>query len=322
MEPRTVETSRSTKTDEHHNQSSSSSQDKWEKVFDKFGPPKTFGRQNFQQDFRPQVSGDTNGTSRGLEQHQSNETEGSNFSVVSNEASTTPKPLLSNSSKSELTTPHILYPTDVKVKEKSKAEKTLENNARQEAQKRAMEEKAAAVEAGKVNKALKESCAETCLGSALKGSDLTALIASSVAKTTGSALLSVLLSKQADPHDFKWYKDTEFGNSLKFLLADKKEDQIEALYVIQAHFHKLNFPKVEIKGVSRNLIDVVFQALYKVEIIDDLSFLDWVEDDNDEVPGKLNAVVQTTQFISFLRESDVQSEDEDDEVDAPREIVD
>ena len=70
----------------------------------------------------------------------------------------------------------------------------------------------------------------------------------------------------------------------------------------------------------------MFQVMYTNEIIDNEGFGAWSEDDNDEIPGKLNAVVQTTNFISMLSEVDDEEGEEDEEeeefeVDATRETI-
>lgn len=129
-----------------------------------------------------------------------------------------------------------------------------------------------------------------------------------------------------------WCKESEYGHALKALLtggtsSDRRKKQLAVLYAVQSYCAAKNFPVMWVAGkdkkvVQKKLINSLFLALYAGEIVDEDTFLYWAdEDETDVVPGKLTAVVQTSEFITMLREREEEEEDEDDEVDAPREIV-
>ena len=49
-------------------------------------------------------------------------------------------------------------------------------------------------------------------------------------------------------------------------------------------------------------------------MLPDVAILAWKDDLNeDDVPGKMSAVVQSSQFCAFLEEEDEESEEEDEE---------
>jgi hypothetical protein len=160
-----------------------------------------------------------------------------------------------------------------------------------------------------------------------------------------SAVLPVLQLDQttsttaAQPAAMNWCKSTEFGHALKALSAgtkssERRKQQLAIIYAVQAYCAERNFPVMWVAGkaekgqapkvVQKKLVNTLFMTLYAAELVDDDTFLYWAdEDETDVVPGKTTAVVQTTEFITMLRERDDEEgeEDEDDEVDAPREIV-
>ena len=171
--------------------------------------------------------------------------------------------------------------------------------------------------------------AEDIVAKGIKGSALVKHIEGMETKPQPASLVSVLLSKITDPTASpaaacKWCEKAEYGEALATLNEGSTLKQLFCLYEVQKYFDSIKFPKIEIKGEKKNLIEVVFQVMYTNEIIDNDGFGAWSEDDNEEIPGKLNAVVQTTNFISMLDavdEEEDEEEYEDDEVDAVRETL-
>jgi hypothetical protein len=85
---------------------------------------------------------------------------------------------------------------------------------------------------------------------------------------------------------------------------------------VQSHCHKLKFPRVEVKDKQLHLIDVTFRMLFSSEVVDAAGLSAWSDDENPlDVPGRTDAIVQTTEFIAWLNEPDADDfeEDEDDE---------
>jgi uncharacterized protein YcgL (UPF0745 family) len=141
----------------------------------------------------------------------------------------------------------------------------------------------------------------------------------------------------ANPAAVNWCKDSEFGHALKTLstsnnTGSRRKQQLAVLYAVQSYCAEKNFPVMWVaskaekgqdrKVVQKKLINSLFMTLYAAELVDEETYLYWAdEDETDVVPGKLTAVVQTSEFITMLRERSDEEEDEDDEVDAPRETV-
>ena len=96
------------------------------------------------------------------------------------------------------------------------------------------------------------------------------------------------------------------------------------MYTAQRYCAEHKFPKVDIKGKSTPLIQLLFTVLYKYEIVNESGFLKWSNDDNEDIPGRIEAVIATTEFMQIILEEDEEEEEEDEdaeveEIDAPRE---
>ena len=62
------------------------------------------------------------------------------------------------------------------------------------------------------------------------------------------------------------------------------------------------------------MIDVLFRYLYQFEIVDVNGFNKWFDDDNDDnIVGRNNALVQATTFMNWLNEEDEEEGDESEE---------
>jgi hypothetical protein len=158
------------------------------------------------------------------------------------------------------------------------------------------------------------------IGTGLKGDDLCSYIEKLEVIPTGSVLVSEVLLNLEDPLSTAWCRKSEYGSAIAMLVSGNTKAQIRALNEIQLYCNKLKFPKVDYaKSVSRWLIEVVFELCYTQEVMDHEGFIAWSED-NAEVPGKINAIVQTTNFIRLLSEHDFdddENENEEEEIDAP-----
>jgi len=127
-----------------------------------------------------------------------------------------------------------------------------------------------------------------------------------------------------------WFTANDYGDLLKYEVTAKYDPKqsktldahVDALYGVQEFCASKKFPKVEVKGKERRLIEVIFSVLSLANIIDVDALIGWADDvrDRDDVPGRVDAIVQTTNFIASLREND-EEEEADDEVDAPRDFV-
>lgn len=205
----------------------------------------------------------------------------------------------------------------------AKAAKAAERAAREESERLARAEKDAAFELEKAQLLAINEAAVAAVATDLKSAELTTFIIAQDVKTSAPALLTAVLNRNADmAPSLSWCTSAEYAPALKHLMGKKISEQVKLLYAFQAYCHRLKFPKIEVKGAPRNLFEVVFQLLYKNEIIDEAAFLAWAEDEDDTIGGKVTAVVQTTTFIALLRDCEDDDEEyEDDEVDAPSTVI-
>jgi len=159
------------------------------------------------------------------------------------------------------------------------------------------------------------------LDTGLKGTALSEYIASLQTKPSGSVFLYTLLQRQTEGN-VKWLSAGEYSPALKYLGSSDSSNQVELLHEVEKYCGKYKFPKIEIKGNPRSLLEVIFQLLYKDEVVSDNSFLQWLDEDSD-ITGHTTAIVQTTNFMNLFRDDDDGNydEDEEDEVDAPREVI-
>ena len=204
----------------------------------------------------------------------------------------------------------------------AKAALRLEKERAEKEKKEALlkaKEQAAQEEKDRRERALK--AAEGAVKSQLKGEELVAFLQDTPAlgqDITAGALASTVLSQLEDPSSIKWLSAAEYGAALVFLTKDRgASSQVELLYAVQTHCHANKFPKVESKGKTLRLIDVIFRLLYAGELVDVSGFTAWTEDDNEvlQAPGKLDAIVQTTEFIAWLNEPEVEDFEDEEEGD-------
>lgn len=287
------------------------SNDKWSKVFSKFG-----GKGEPSQPARLQVQqGSATTVSNEFSQLSVNENEPSSSKVNRYKQEN----LIAASSTSDSNSfTHV----DVS--------KTLSKKAlREEAEKKAKSERIAALEIQRLENesiALKKAkmvdIAKSVVSTNKKGTELQSYIENSPEKPTASAIITVTIANNVPAVgniNYSWLNDSEYGLAIKYLLKEDSTEQVAILFSVQEYCHSIKFPKVMIKEKQRNLIEVIFQILYRNEIVDEKSFLSWVEDDSDSA-GRTNAIVQTTSFISVFNEKDEEFNDDED-VDADREVV-
>jgi len=233
--------------------------------------------------------------------------------------SSAPMPLLPQKTEEELKAE-----ADAKAaKANKKAQREEAERKEKEAKEAAAAAKAAAIAAQKEADEKAVKIAASSLASGNKGDALAEYLSGLSEKPTGAALVGEILAKNSDPNSLKWCGLGEYGSAVKSLIQGQPKEQMRVIYAIQVHCNKHSFPKIDVKGTKRCLIDLIFQLLYKNEVIDDSGFLAWADDDT-EVPGRVTAIVQTTEFMRILTDVEVEEYDEDaeeEEIDAPREIV-
>lgn len=221
--------------------------------------------------------------------------------------------------------------TGTKALSETDIKKAAKAAARIEADRKLKEEKAAkeaAIKAAKEAEKLElESnlfIADSIINSGKQGDDLVKHIQSLETSTSASALITKILLKVTEATDLSWCKKTAYGSALKHLMENNVKSQVQALYTLQKYCHDLKFPKIDVKGQKKYFIDTLFQQLYINEIVEDDGYTSWANDDGlyDDVPGRVNALVQTTAFLALITtEDDVEYDEEEEEIDAPRETM-
>lgn len=159
----------------------------------------------------------------------------------------------------------------------------------------------------------------------VKGDELLKHVQEKRADVTGSTLLKGIL-EQVESELYPWWTNGEYGSALSFLLHSSDADQVAALFVIQEYCCVKKFPKIDVKGVSRRLIEYYFGLMLSNELVDGENFVAWADDssgDSEASLGRLDAIVQTTNFVQSVRQALLSTEEDvvDDEIDAPRETM-
>jgi len=203
------------------------------------------------------------------------------------------------------------------------AEKAAKAAAKAEAERLEAERKLAEKEAEKAAIANQRSVAATLIKENKKGEALADEISNRSDKIPGAALISEILSSLSSPTDLAWCNPTEYGAALSALLQDNAKDQMMAIYELQQYCHKIGFPKIDTKSGKRAYFEVIFQLFYQFDIVDATGFQAWFDDELfDELPGRVDALVQATEFMNWLNEEEEVSDDEDEEIEglepAPR----
>lgn len=125
---------------------------------------------------------------------------------------------------------------------------------------------------------------------------------------------SVLSSSDLSDLKFGWCDISRFGEALTVLAEHSLDSGVAILYAIQLHCAALGFPKYDTSGGKRSLLDTLFRLLYVKGILSTECYLQWADEDSDLHPGKLQSVIQTSEFITFLgEEEEDEGEDSCDE---------
>merc|ERR1711964_613616 len=86
--------------------------------------------------------------------------------------------------------------------------------------------------------------------------------------------------------------------------------QLQLLFDLQAASWKCGLPRL---SPCTAVIEALFDALYLEDVVDEPLFHAWVADQQDERPGKIDVVFQTTQWFDWLRTAKVEGEESSSE---------
>jgi len=154
--------------------------------------------------------------------------------------------------------------------------------------------------------------------SSKRGADLVAMLDdSSTNPVFGVRVLKKLLTDKKqlvkDDEECSWLNKDQYGQLFEKLLfkedpaGDELEAQVDALFAIQDAFNEVGFPRA---ANGQALIEKTFMKLYNDDIIAPEAISAWKED-LSERPGKMDAIVQLSQFVNWL-EADDESEEDDE----------
>jgi hypothetical protein len=193
---------------------------------------------------------------------------------------------------------------------------------------------AAAAAAARALSASREAAAKAIVASGLAGSDVVNHLRGqgaegSATATTAAALASAILADQpASALSYHLFTDEKFGLGLKHLLLLPSTDaaqitaQVDLLEAVEMYCHAQNFIKVDMKSGKKYVIDVLFLLLYALDLVEEEAFFAWHEGGGEEGERvaareevRLRAVLQTTEFFSWLLQDQGEEEDEEEEGD-------
>ena len=290
------------------NSSAAEEGDKWSNVFSKKNSGMTFGQAGMG---RGSVSGDArfaksfggDGTSSGGYSRSSRETDAA-WAQDPAEIAREKQPLRP------------------RLRRRKRRKKRSEKREAREAA-AAAEEAAKQAENEKIERA--KQIAKEVYSTGLKGDSIVEHVTSLSEKPTGAAILIEIFANYDDVKGFKWCTMDEYGSLLRYLIGTDVKQQVTALNETQRYCHNLKFPKVDVKGTMKSLFERFFSLYYQLEIINEDGFSAWQDDDDDTIPGRVDAVVQTTTFMSIIfavsEDEEGDEYEEEEEIDAPQETA-
>ena len=204
------------------------------------------------------------------------------------------------------------------------AKARLDKKKREEEEKAAAEIKAAEEAVAAREKAEKDAAEQAAKAAALESTLLDEFISGNKlgeelkqwCVDQGSVLPSVeklifhLLSekelKNPDP-ECGWAEQEKYGIALIALIDDGALEQMQVLWALQKYCDTQGFPKIN----DEYLVQAMFRAMYKHDLVVEDAFLEWKEDESEEnARGKMTSIIQTTAWFDWLEEDDDESEEE------------
>lgn len=192
---------------------------------------------------------------------------------------------------------------------KKKAEEerlAAEEAKRAAAEKKKADEEAAAKQAETDHKTIQE-----VLASGKKGEALAAVakdVYKKLGRPSGAVVVEAVTAAAEDvaKASANWIAPTAYGELLKLSLeGTEKANQVKALYALQVFLNKHDFPK--------GVLEKCFMALYSLDIVEDAAFIEYKYDVDSDAPGRMKAIVQTSNWLTWLETPESEDEDEDDE---------
>lgn len=95
-------------------------------------------------------------------------------------------------------------------------------------------------------------------------------------------------------------------------VSDNVKKQTDVIYALQSFCYDKKFPRGMMLRLSMHL--------YELDVVEGDAWMMWKEEVNEEIPGKGDALIETNEYLNWMRtaveESESESDDDDDDVDA------
>ncbi|KAF0720618.1 Aste57867_175 [Aphanomyces stellatus] len=202
---------------------------------------------------------------------------------------------------------------EAEKKRKAEEKKEAMRLAEEAAQKAAEEKKAAAAAAAE--KAQKdEGLVKAILATNKKGQDLAKAAKTQLKGVTPAVVMAQVLSHNEESaiSSSKWLTPDEYGALLSLTVGSAGvKDQLKALFALQLFMHEHRGRE---GNRTKGMMEMAFKALYAFDIIADEAFIEYKYDVDDTTAGKMQAIIETSEWLSWL-ESYEPSDDEEEEED-------
>lgn len=199
-----------------------------------------------------------------------------------------------------------------KLKEERKQKAEKERLALEDAKKKAAEELKKEDEEKSARISKDAETMTKILASNKLGNDLVEVakpIYEEKGRVYGAHLVKAILEKAKETarSSANWIAPEQYGELLRFGLSGTSSvrEQVQVLYALQLFLLAFEFPK--------GVLEKCFMALYSLDIIEEAAFLEYKYDVDGTVPGRMRAIVQTSNWLTWLETPESEEEDEVEE---------
>ncbi|CAK4499600.1 unnamed protein product [Aphanomyces euteiches] len=200
-------------------------------------------------------------------------------------------------------------------KKRKEEEKKEAKRLAEEAAQKASEEKKAAAEATATKAARDVDAVKKVLASGKKGEALAAVAKKELKGVTPAVVMAEVLAHNEETaiSSSKWLTPDEYGQFLEVTIGSASvKEQLKALYALQLFMHEHRGRE---GNRTKGMMEMAFKALYAFDIVADEAFIEYKYDVEDTTAGKMQAIIETSEWLSWLEsyEGSDEDEEEDDE---------
>ncbi|ETV88378.1 hypothetical protein H257_00015 [Aphanomyces astaci] len=198
-------------------------------------------------------------------------------------------------------------------KKRKEAEKKEAKRLAEEAAVVAAEEKKAALAAAADKAAKDRSVVQTVLATGKKGKELAKAAKTTLKGVTAAVVLAEVVehNKESAITSSKWLTPDEYGSLLEVTVgAAPAKEQLQALYALQLFMHEHRGRE---GNRTKGMMELAFKALYAFDIVSDEAFIEYKYDTEDSTAGKMQAIIETSEWLSWLESYEASDDDEEEE---------